>query len=506
MADNLAKAGKYKKLFNDVIKGNLTLGRSNGNLFIEAICAELDPVAAAQKLRDSTHGLSSLQECLRFDLSDKFLSGHASRLIKYISNNKLVDVESGVLLQAVLQAIVEPPLFWEAFQKAFRNKKLQEDAEFAFCLLLLRLLSFNSKSYLKLATDIIDPMLNHTRSDVRDVAYQIKHIINVSSTGETYTPGEYAPGGRHDNDFADFRQISILPTAEELRSKENPFLRPSAMLTDPETLGNRIGLHIDNQYRLLREDLLYEMREELDIAIGDNKKKHRGLKINGLELFNLFAYRKVSLRGEETEKPCLWGISLRCLQDLWPSYKTTESRKKFLRDTSVLKHQSVCCLLVNKKIVAFPSIYRDEDLLSEIPPVIVIQLPDVSSIKNTLMALHNVKQEKGGWKNVQLLQMNIALFAYEPILQSLQEKRTFPLERELLFWSKGATPIQLNEVDFPQALVRKLSVNPLLYLQSILKSKKSIILDKAQHSSLLAGLTQRVSLIQGPPGIEITYP
>jgi hypothetical protein len=38
-------------------------------------------------------------------------------------------------------------------------------------------------------------------------------------------PGELrAAGSRHDNDFADFREIGIAPTPQELLAPENPYL------------------------------------------------------------------------------------------------------------------------------------------------------------------------------------------------------------------------------------------------------------------------------------------
>jgi hypothetical protein len=38
-------------------------------------------------------------------------------------------------------------------------------------------------------------------------------------------------------------------------------------------------------------------------------------------------------------------------------------------------------------------------------------------------------------------------------------------------------------------------------LQQLLQTPNPIQLDRSQASSILSGLTQRVSLIQGPPGI-----
>ena len=56
------------------------------------------------------------------------------------------------------------------------------------------------------------------------------------------------PGGRHDNDFEDFRAISILPTANEIASTERAFLRPADVLNDHNTKESRISIHLDNQF------------------------------------------------------------------------------------------------------------------------------------------------------------------------------------------------------------------------------------------------------------------
>lgn len=53
--------------------------------------------------------------------------------------------------------------------------------------------------------------------------------------------------------------------------------------------------------------------------------------------------------------------------------------------------------------------------------------------------------------------------------------------------------------------VSKLQRNPKTDLQSLLQLKKEVILDDAQARSFLVGLTQKVSLIQGPPGTGQSY-
>jgi hypothetical protein len=52
----------------------------------------------------------------------------------------------------------------------------------------------------------------------------------------------------------------------------------------------------------------------------------------------------------------------------------------------------------------------------------------------------------------------------------------------------------------PQRIVEELVKSGDTDLQDLLKTPKSIELDAAQAESLVAGLTRKVSLIQGPPG------
>ena len=69
------------------------------------------------------------------------------------------------------------------------------------------------------------------------------------------------PGVRdHDNDPEDFRSISITPTPSELNCRERPYLPPpegSAFIDDSE------AAMLDRHFRLMREDMLGSLREEL---------------------------------------------------------------------------------------------------------------------------------------------------------------------------------------------------------------------------------------------------
>ena len=104
------------------------------------------------------------------------------------------------------------------------------------------------------------------------------------------------------------------------------------------------------------------------------------------------------------------------------------------------------------------------------------------------------------------MQIDTAVFSYEPVLHRLQDTKAIELKDELLCWEKGV-PMQLPPSP-PIDIIRGIeAARPTQDLRSLLGTQgKPIVLDPAQTASLLMGLRQRVSLIQGPPGTEINIP
>lgn len=402
----------------------------------------------------------------------------------------MVYTSNGTFLNPVILAIVEPPIFWSAFLLALRSKQLHDKAQHAFSWLLHAIACLPGdqarlQREITEDTNVMELLLNSSHNETRALAQKIRHIIRSSVTDPTVSLQE-GPGGRHDNDFPDFRHIAILPTAAELGSTDKPFLRPCSYLEDPETNACRESIHLDNQFRLLREDLIYEMRDELDIALKKKKGKHRGLVIDSLALQDLYY--------QSGKRMLKWGLTFTCSPDLkfFKGVKPTD-RRKFLQDNkTVWRHQSMTCLLVDQRIVAFPSVHRDEDLLSRVPPVVVLQFEDPTT---TIKLLSSLSQAK----HIKLLQINTAVFSYEPVLLALKEKKALSLSSEVLLWNKDS--VLLKPPSCPDSLVNAIKARPWQDLCSHLGTSKSIILDDAQANSLLSALSQRVSLIQGPPGL-----
>ncbi|KAF8877917.1 P-loop containing nucleoside triphosphate hydrolase protein [Infundibulicybe gibba] len=392
----------------------------------------------------------------------------------------------GKLLGKVLLSIVEPPLFWSASLEHFA-RVLEDDGQESFAWLLLQLISLpeeSAKPYTPLAEDqqVMNQILTSSIPSVRMIGSKIKHVLDVTTVAAP--KGEFSPGGRHDNDFIDFREVSILPTADEIISNELPFLRPSESIEDPNTAENRMAIYLDNQFRLLREDMLAEMREELHIALGRKKGYHRGLVIERLKVLKIHC-------GPEGKR-CKWGIMFQMSTDL-PQLKKVKpnNRKAFFTDhRRIFMHQSLTSLLVDNEIVAFPIINRDEELLARNPPIIILQFEGETSTRKALTKLKLAQ-------NIKLIQIDTAIFSFEPILRAIQRAKKLPLSKELLFWTDGTIP---SEVDSPPSLVDAVVRNPQQELKTLLGTTSSVILDKSQAASLVAGLTQKLSLIQGPPG------
>lgn len=145
--------------------------------------------------------------------------------------------------------------------------------------------------------------------------------------------------------------------------------------------------------------------------------------------------------------------------------------------------------------MAFPTINRDEDRLAADPPVVILQFEGEASTKKALLKLKSTGRP---W--IKLIQVDTAIFSYEPVLAALQDMRTMPLSQELLCWSATSVVQSPSVKASPTRILAALREDPRQDFSGLIQTPKSIFLDDSQASSLLSGLTQTVSLIQGPPG------
>ncbi|ERF72668.1 hypothetical protein EPUS_09258 [Endocarpon pusillum Z07020] len=215
-----------------------------------------------------------------------------------------------------------------------------------------------------------------------------------------------------------------MPTADELLSKDHPFFRNADFIDDPKTASSRNGIPIDNQFRLLREDTIGRIRDELKILTGKKPGHHKGIIIDGLSVTG------VEMGTDRKRLPL--GIVLKCKGEL-PHLKNIylKKRQQFLQDSRhILRQGNMACLVIDGEPAAFPTIHRDEEGLAKTAAAITIQFADDSTLSYSLSKMKTAE-------NVKLVQLDSAIFAFDPFLGRLQEMNGLPLEDELVYWEAG---------------------------------------------------------------------
>ena len=118
----------------------------------------------------------------------------------------------------------------------------------------------------------------HTGNAMPGVDYTIRKGESLSMATEVPPdlPGDLSTeGSRHDNDHADFVEISIMPTAQEIQSQRTEYLP----YQDPTTwhVPGPQGL-LDRHFRLLREDTIGQLRDAVGLEVERLRKFRQGLR------------------------------------------------------------------------------------------------------------------------------------------------------------------------------------------------------------------------------------
>ena len=318
---------KLRSLFVRVLKGESTIDNRNAALFLEAICDQDDRTLCVQKLQASEHGRAAFRSAISSSIDITFQQESITKLLLYLSTPELKALCGGTVLQQMILSFVEAELEWEAFVTAFKSGQLTGDGEMAFSWLLLQVLSLSKEkvaSFVALMqNDSIQKRLQESNvQEVRLRAQKIAYIAtNLTASSAFQSERLDGPGGRHDNDSADISKICILPTADELSTKD-PYL-PQAHETSALALQpGGLTYHLDAQFRLLREDMLGDLKEEIRMAPNMQKGQRRSLSIEHL-----------TMAGVQCDGRTRWAIQFLCKNGLSPMPNGSEAaRRQFLKD------------------------------------------------------------------------------------------------------------------------------------------------------------------------------
>ena len=490
-----ARAGKLRKLFRDVLRGDRKFTTTNdARLFIEAVRTHESPALCVEMLVTSANGLEAMRNSVRADLSLSFLQSQVLGLLLFLSTPGIKALAEGQFLSRILHVIVNPPTVWDSLVLHFMNGRLDEQSCLPFAWLTHELLTTNQESEFDILTQartiLQDGRLSQsTTHATRELAYKIEKVLQLKTA---YLPqdAESSPGGRHDNDSADFRDIAIYPTADELLSDERPFYRRSHEIFELPP-SERAANHLDNQFRLLREDMLGELREGLKAAVGKKPRRRSNVVLRSI----------VAVRIEmgDAKRGKMSSLAVTCrggLEEL--GKKQVKKRRRFLIENSTyLKHRAFGALFQGTEVYGFASIDRDLDLLCEQPPVVCLQFIDSRVLEKTLLFLKHDNQ-------IKFILVDTPVFAYEPILSQLKIMAELPLEDVILdVDASHRTSNNPNSLELPEALhhlVLELR-SPADAHRSTSAKKLAKGMDPSQLEAMLCALTQRVSAIQGPPGM-----
>ncbi|KAL7906401.1 P-loop containing nucleoside triphosphate hydrolase protein [Trichoderma velutinum] len=492
---------KLEKLFYAFINGNRSVQNSqDAKQFFEAVdvvCEYTSTVACVERIIERKEGLSTVRVAIRSNLSRAFITTATTAFLKRVLHRDVKIINDGIFLEKLLVEILSPSTFWTTFLGFYQSNELEGETLVAFASLCLEIVSSSSPDIQVLAHDVESLMRSFslTKSpleEVRTLGYRIEKVIQLRKGPATASiKMNYSPGGRHDNDFADFRKISIFPTADEVSSKEEPFLqRLDDVFEIPRD--TRTSSYISWLFRLLREDMLADLREDLQIAWGQKKAKYKPLCLGGL---NLASY---DLGSSTRAKP--FTLMVQCREGIIfpPNKRSPEARKKFLEEyKNFVKHGSIGALCLKKDIIAFGSIVREVDGLIKDPPVVGIQVTDNAGLKLAVKAL--LSQD---FSHLKFYVVDTATFSYEPILQRLKEVTEIPIENAIL--DPAGPPSTYDPPPMLQAFIQNLKhslQNKLAVdLGTDLGFKRTIHIQGAQLESLIKGLENPVGQIQGPPG------
>lgn len=500
MASQIAsgsRAAKLISLFRDYAKGKRRITSSaHARHFFEAsdvFCQLNSPIKYVEVLIAYSDGIKALESSVRVALDPAFLISVTLPSLKNLCDPGVEALGNGQFLKQILLAILVPKTFWATLLDAHNCGTLDDISSEVFAWLCLQVVSGRDTALDEHNSDVQAIMkgaslIEHDSHQVRTIAYRIKKTLHVFTPLSAEGIASSA-GGRHDNDFEDFRNIAIYPTTDELMSSQQPFLQRLDDVFDMP-VDKRTLVYRDWLYRLLREDMLAELREDLQVAMGQKNGRRKPTPLGNLQ--------HVTLPHQEGRRIEPFTLYLTCGTGMnMPKNHSREAKKKFLeRMEASFRRQPIGALCRGTNIIAFGSLHREMALLQQRLPIVGIKFKEPEGLKKALMALSGPKREE-----LKFYTVDTAMFAFEPILQRLKDMGDLPLENHIVdpkeCEKKYKPPPALQ--DYIDKFEKIYKDGETAQLSSKICGKK-ISLKGAQLKSLIDGLREEVAQIQGPPG------
>ncbi|MFY7928669.1 MAG: AAA domain-containing protein, partial [Oligoflexus sp.] len=308
-----------------------------------------------------------------------------------------------------------------------------------------------------------------------------------SSTEYTLSMEDYkaiTPGGRHDNDKTDYREIDIVPTPDEVSCQQLPFL---------PTPNDKWPM-LDRLFRLMREDMVATLKEKIKLLApkpGSQSKRLRGYspaKLEGItfDKFNTWSF-KISFALPENHPTATMKKSKE-KEEYW---ELGRGKKSLTRNTLVMIAHAES---PDKPLLIGEIVTRNAADLASESPSIGVRFANLEALKR---AISIAKSPPDG--ALILVSVNIALFMYSPVLSRLKSMPLVPFLEEL----DDQVPQLRQSPEFAAIVAPILQQLESGYPPTVPGLEGT--LDPGQLEGAKMALRQRVTLIQGPPGTGKTY-
>ncbi|RGB37021.1 hypothetical protein C1646_652342, partial [Rhizophagus diaphanus] len=366
-----------------------------------------------------------------------------------------------------------------------------------------------------------------------DKSSYYRELARKVDAERTYDPpGELSKyGRRHDNDFVEISEMSIIPTNEEILCERPPFL-PSFRYPF-HFLSDGAARLLDTQFRLLREDLLNPIRNELkkiQEKSGGRFSYNNGVNENG----DLQVYTNVQFANISCDRRKGFACTIRFTPPK-SSAKDARGRKDYWEKSKRLLTGSLVTIILpnpNPKRVNSNTTISNSDLYSLYFGVVVSRDEkalskdenfaeiDVNFIDSSIypIALSEISSFKriSTEKRFMVESTGVYLEAYYHILKTLQttDPSSLPFEKYL-------APNLEDKGNMRRSIDVKVE-NPMYTrapgfqfdLSILCKNKHKLRLNVADESSydrairkivkytmaLVSSLTREIALVEGPPG------
>ncbi|KAH8702683.1 hypothetical protein GQ44DRAFT_732776 [Phaeosphaeriaceae sp. PMI808] len=345
-------------------------------------------------------------------------------------------------------------------------------------------------------------------------------------------PGELSEQGRrHDNDYVDIENISILPTLQEIQSSRNEYLP----VVDPQEwhFGGTLGL-VDRHFRLLREDTIGQLRDAAKFGLDRLQ--------NPFSQINNNDPRRQSARTHVYDNVCIVfaafdeyhgaQVAMRFARPEANNQQSKAARKEWWNLSKRLGSDALICLLSSEGSAIFfvvspkeqkpTRLQAEYDLVSDPEHAYVVAKPVNQS------DLHELSSQALGdntYAQLSLVEFpGVLLPSFEPTLKAMQRisgSLDMPFPHILAPTSTPENPdreidiqppLYATKPGFKFDLSKITTGNAPLYFapsDSIKDAADQLAqmstLDLGQAEAVVSSLAHSVALVQGPPGTGKSY-